>query len=244
MESNNIDKPIKKALEEREINPSLKSWEELRSRLDANQKKKTPIYWYLGLAASFVAGILIVSLLFNTKTQLDNPVVVEEQFVAPTEIKNELPVFDTIEKETEISDSNVSKRVEEITVKEKESGNKPETKPNENLVTDSAVVQSTVENEEALLNQKIEEVIAQVSSREAEQDSMTASEIDEMLANATAEILKEKQKDIYHDQGYVSATDLLNEVEYELEQSFREKIFEMLKEGFNKTRTAVANRNQ
>lgn len=243
MEPNNTDKQIKSQLEKREITPSLKSWEALRSRLDANQKKKSPIYWYLGLAASFVGGIFIVSLLFNTKTSNDNPIVFKEQFVAPTEIKNESPVFDTIEKEIQISDSNVPKVVEEITVREKEAVNKPETKPSENTVTDSAVAESIFENEDALLNKKIEKIIAQVSRKGTQQDSMTASEIDALLANATAEVLKEKQKSRYQDQG-VSATDLLNDVEYEMEQSFREKIFEMLKEGFNKTRTAVANRNQ
>lgn len=244
MEPNNTDKQIKSQLEKREITPSLKSWEELRSRLDANQKKKSPIYWYLGLAASFVGGILIVSLLFNTKTSNDKPLVFEEQIIEPIELQNEIPVFDTLEKETQISDLNVPKVVEEIIVREKEPVNKPETKMNENPVTDSAVAESIVENEDAILNKKIEEVIAQVSSQEAEQDSMTASEIDALLAKATAEILKEKQKGVYQNQGFVSATDLLNDVEYELEQSFRDKIFEMLKEGFNKTRTAVANRNQ
>tara|TARA_R110000850_G_scaffold203228_1_gene329503 strand:- start:120057 stop:120785 length:729 start_codon:yes stop_codon:yes gene_type:complete len=242
MESNNTDRQIKNQLEKRELNPSLKSWEELRSRLDANEKKKSPIYWYLGLAASFVAGILIVSLLFNTNISNDNPVVVEEQLVEPTENKNELPVFDTLQGDSAIANSKSQRVVEETTPKEPVI--KPETNLNKNQQTASAVAEMIDKDKGVLLNKKVEEVIAQVSSHEAEQDSLTVSEIDALLAKATAEIVKERQKDLYQDQGYISATNLLNEVENELEQSFRDKIFEMLKDGFNKTRTAVANRNQ
>lgn len=244
MEPNNTDKQIKNLLEKREITPSLKSWEELRSRLDASEKKKTPLYWYLALAASFVAGILIVSLLFNTKTSNDNPVVFEEQILKTTELQNEIPVFDSLGKVTQISNSKVPNVIEEVSVKEIEANNKPETKPDENPATDSAVAENIPEEESVVLYKKVEDVIAQVSSEETEQDFMRASEIDVLLAKATAEILKEKQKYLYKSQGFVSASDLLNDVEYEMEQSFREKIFEMLKEGFNKSRTAVANRNQ
>ena len=41
----------------------------------------------------------------------------------------------------------------------------------------------------------------------------------------------------------VDAVALLNEVEVELDQSFRDQIFDRLKTGFMKVRTALADRN-
>jgi hypothetical protein len=41
----------------------------------------------------------------------------------------------------------------------------------------------------------------------------------------------------------IDASALLMDVELELEQSFRDKVFEMLGEGFIKIRTAVSERN-
>ena len=71
---------------------------------------------------------------------------------------------------------------------------------------------------------------------------MTDAEIDVLLAEAQREIISNQ---IFNkNTNKVDANALLLDVEAELyPESFRERVFEALKEGFVKARDAVANRN-
>ena len=60
-----LDKQIKENLEARKISPSAGSWDKLSSQLENQDKKKVNYKWFIGIAASFVAGILIASLFGN-----------------------------------------------------------------------------------------------------------------------------------------------------------------------------------
>ena len=70
--------------------------------------------------------------------------------------------------------------------------------------------------------------------------NVTDAEIEALLLLAEAEL--EEEPGQYASQT-INPDDLLNEVEYELEQSFRDKVFEVIKDGFSKAKTAVANRD-
>ena len=76
MQENNFDKKIREQLERREINPSLNSWDKLNAQLDDKETKSTKKYWWLGIAASFLAGILLTSLVFNDSYVKVTPKVV------------------------------------------------------------------------------------------------------------------------------------------------------------------------
>jgi len=71
-------------------------------------------------------------------------------------------------------------------------------------------------------------------------DAVTDAEVDSLLLQAQQDILKEN---LFNTDNSVNAMALLTEVEDELDQSFRDQIFESLKTGFLKVRTAVADRN-
>ena len=64
-------------------------------------------------------------------------------------------------------------------------------------------------------------------------------DVEALLNNARREI--ETQRIINNPK--VDATALLEDVEWELEESFRDKVFDALGEGYNKVRTAVSERN-
>ncbi|UJH92743.1 hypothetical protein LZ575_10010 [Antarcticibacterium sp. 1MA-6-2] len=98
---------------------------------------------------------------------------------------------------------------------------------------------STAETE--ILPQRLEEVIAEVSSEVNSHGDMTEAEVDALLYKAAAEISLQRERESFSRN--VDATALLMEVEMDLEQGFREKVFDILKEGYLKARTAVANRN-
>ena len=89
-----------------------------------------------------------------------------------------------------------------------------------------------------IINQKVNEVVAQVENNE----SITDAEIEALLKNAQREIIS---KQIFNQKtNKVDANALLLDVEAEVAPaSFRNKIFDAVVEGFEKTRDAVANRN-
>jgi hypothetical protein len=94
--------------------------------------------------------------------------------------------------------------------------------------------------EEKLIQSKLEEVIAATSKN----DKISGDEVDALLAQAASEISRERDRSqFYNSNNEISANALLAEVEDEIYQSFKAKVFEVLKEGYLKAKTAVANRN-
>ncbi len=74
-----------------------------------------------------------------------------------------------------------------------------------------------------------------------EQSSQVSdAEVDSLLRNAQEAIFREQ---LFKQDQSVDAMALLSQVEEELDQSFRDQIFQSLKSGFLKVRTAVADRN-
>ena len=70
---------------------------------------------------------------------------------------------------------------------------------------------------------------------------VTDDQIEALLAEARAEVGNERV--MYQTAAY-DADNLLLEVETELEHSFRQQVFELIKDGLQKTRNAVVNINQ
>jgi len=88
--------------------------------------------------------------------------------------------------------------------------------------------------------QKINEVVAQIQELKASKLNVTEAEIDSLLNKAERDIFKKRFKD--NSTRVVDANSLLFEVESELEQSFRERVFETIKSGYKTVRTAVVER--
>ena len=93
---------------------------------------------------------------------------------------------------------------------------------------------------ELRIDQKIAEVVAQVEFLEDNKEDVTDAEVDSLLRNAQEDLMAERAM---QDEQGVDATALLAGVEDELNESFRDQVFERLKNGFVKVRTAVADRN-
>ncbi|MEH6408423.1 MAG: hypothetical protein V7767_14190, partial [Leeuwenhoekiella sp.] len=90
------------------------------------------------------------------------------------------------------------------------------------------------------IDDKVNTLLAQVDLME-QNAQVTDAEIDALLKKAQEDIFKER---MYNDQtNTVNANALLMEVESELDQSFREKVFDALKDGFLKAREAIVDRN-
>jgi len=246
MAPNKFEKHIKKELQEREIQPSANAWEVLSKKLDADapESKKRSFLWY-GIAASLV-GLLIVSILFfNFNNSTDAP---DMQIVDTTDEVNEVEVNNVIdEKAIKVVDN---KEVKHKPAKEVKLENQTPRVRNQIVSVEEIdpVVETTIEKEkisngfnEEIISSKILEVVAKVDSMELNNTALTNAEVDELLRNAQDEILLDK---FLSKNGKVDAVALLTEVEDELDKSFRDQIFESLKTGFLKVRTAVADRNK
>ncbi|PIF00371.1 MAG: hypothetical protein CR994_06305 [Maribacter sp.] len=246
MEVDKFEKHIKRHLKEREITPSEAAWDKLSGQLPvAAPKKKNRFIWYS--AAAVFVGVLIVSILYfkirmafgDTQTEvaktpsgkidvpkegedLANPTQEEVELVGAKKgvIQNEGNTVVVLPKET------IKGRAEfPALVKEEGRG--------DGLNTFKTKT-------EQLIDAKITELAVQVELLEDRGHQMTDTEVDSLLRKAQQEILRDK---ITNGNKKVDAMALLDEVENELDQTFREQILESLKTGFLKVRTAVADRN-
>jgi outer membrane protein assembly factor BamA len=190
-----------------------------------------------------VVGIVLVSVFFFTQ---GNPEV-EQLQVVETEVNGEVEV-NTVDKDKDDELApEVEIKVAETEVKSKVPEHFEEFKqPNFNTPVAEQEVKKPLQDEikinsDMLIAQKVEEVVAQVEILENAQQDVTDAEVDSLLRAAQRQILTDK---LFSDGGSVDAMSLLAEVEDELDESFRDQIFDALKSGYLKLRTAVADRNQ
>ena len=246
MTLNNFEKRVKETLDKREMNPSERAWEEVSSALEEKGSSGKRNYFWYGIAASFV-GILIVSVIYFNSEDLTIPN--EVQIVNTQDDKIEEVQSRTPGEQEHFIPQQIQKKPEEIVDNirsdiKSQNNQEPERTLGlasvEKSPSESTPLKVTPTATEKVIDTKLMEVIAQVDLLERNNASLTDAEVDSLLWQAQKEIITEK---LFRGDGSVDATALLNEVEDELDQSFRDQIFEKLKTGFIKVRTAVADRN-
>ncbi|WP_299325306.1 hypothetical protein [uncultured Maribacter sp.] len=248
METDKFEKHIKSKLQEREINPSENAWSKISSKLNNDDTKKKPVYLWLGVAASIVVLLGVALFYFNSANELN------ESPIELVDVEDKNKVEDVITKDpaqleeehvvvlqTETKPKSIALEEVEIEVP----------KAKENIILDDAIEVAVVEKvsvdefnfrlkvSDEIINSKIADIVAQVDILE-QSSAVTDAEVDSLLKRAQDEILRER---IFSTDNTVDAMALLTEVEEELDQSFRDQIFNSLKAGFIKVRTAVADRN-
>ncbi|NOY47737.1 MAG: hypothetical protein GXO84_06000 [Chlorobi bacterium] len=255
-----FENDLKDKLEQRKLQPSAAAWKNLQERLDANQNKRNNKgYWRLAIAASFV-GILIISSIFFNKNQSDTiePTLVntEEQQMPKVNDKVVLP----IKKETEIVAENPKTKKDKpvtkksLTNKASESNSQLQQKQKALIKGETKVIVAQTETKRdtketavkpmeklSFEDIKIQEIVAQVEALKKVNNIVSDAEINALLDQAQKEITLHK---LYNETTKkVDANALLEDVEADLEQSFRERAFKAIKSGYKYVKTAVAERN-
>jgi hypothetical protein len=255
-----FENDLKDKLEQRKLQPSPDAWKNLQERLDANQNKNNNKgFWWFAIAASFV-GILIISSMFFNKNQSDTiePTLVDteqqqmpnanEKFVLP--IKKETRVVD--ESPKTIEDKPVNKMPFNKKSSESKSllQQKQKALVKENTKAVVAQTETKINTKETAAKPieklsieeiKIQEVVAQVEALKKANNTVSDAEINALLDQAQKEIALHK---LYNETTKkVDANALLEDVEADLEQSFRERAFKAIKSGYKYVKTAVAERN-
>src|SRR5690606_13322275 len=246
MGRNKFEDQFKEKLAQRELTPSAGSWKKLSGQLHSEERKKDYTFWWIGIAATILGVIFIAGLVYNSDTEAKAPGIVEfpvKEF--PKEVRSD------IIKEQRVIEINVianEANQEENSILPENENSEVIKNLDEQVILASRNDQETLyenedfdEMENLELSQKLEEVIAEVSLKDSNKDGLDMDEIDALLYKAASEISLERRNDSTFET--VDAGELLFAVEMELEESFREKVFDILKEGYLKAKTAVANRN-
>ena len=253
-----FDENIKDKLEKRVLTPSPEAWDRLSGRLDDEQKsgKKQWILW-LGVAASIVGVLFFSTQFFKESTNDQLPIITDadssktqeiESKSKPSEAIFELEIS-TKKKEAVVQNEmapiekkNSNSSVEEPISEEKKSFRKEfEASSPKTLVAANTEEQKEVANQLSPEDIKVNEVVAEINALKEKGQTVSDEELDELLKQAERELLKDK---LYNETTKtVDANALLQDVEEDLDQSFRAKVFDALKNGYDSVRTAVANRN-
>ena len=245
MEPDKFEKYIKKQLNERKINPSDNAWDKISGQLPVAENNNSNKFFWYGLAAAFIGILIVSSLYFNASDEsIESGIQIVETPNEPVVIPNTEDVVikqNAVEEKIAISDKASIKDAKKPKVQvETDLDYNAQIASNDN-VNDKVIKADAVPNgKEQLINAKIAEIVAQVNLLENSNLPVSSIEVDSLLRQAQQEILTDK---IFNQEGKVDAMALLNEVEGELDQTFREQIFETLKAGFQKVKTAVADRN-
>ena len=247
-----FEEHIKEQLYKREIRPSAQSWDKLSSRLEGVDRKSGKKWWVSAAAAvvvMIVASTIFINQEQNSNQVVETPLEIEENSVnenndfepssrIASEEKTEVPV------EKSEDQNMVNKSPKEIIPQNKMKNTSEaiaeNTEPERKLIDPVVISPSeSIEEGKVEFDTKITEVLSKVAQQEKKTGRLSEQEIDALLAEAVQEI-SDKSK---FSEGSVSADALLADAEFELDQSFREEVFELLKDGFFKARTALATRN-
>jgi len=262
MEQNSFDQNIKNKLKNRTIKPSDNAWNLLSDKLEAQENKKSyKAYWWLGIAASIV-GILFFTIKgFDTNPAENNMPIIVDSHVEEKVDNQDIIKVETLEIVNPVIDDKMQLNALEsqpIAEVKKESINQSETNKilivksatninkslvevDENSISTSNEVKTVEPSTVSFEEQKIQEVIAQIMGLENDNETVTDAEIEQLLEHAEKQI---KLKRLYDEStSTVDANSLLQSVEDDLEQSFREKVLKALQSNYETIRVAVSERN-
>ena len=228
MEQNKLETQFKEKLNSREIKPSEMAWDRLNAMLSvaelndtqqATQKTKSKFTW-LYIAASFIGFLLISTVFFKAK---ENTIDIKKNTVV---IENSNPKKSSkVAIKSIKAESNVSK----TTIK---SDSKP-------LVQTQKDTKSNVEIIKIQEN-AVAKIQPNNQNLQVEENKNISHENMESLLASVEKISKTDRK---NSTIKINSSDLLNQVDGELQVSFREKALNTITKKYKEAKEAFANRN-
>jgi hypothetical protein len=232
MEPNNFEKDFREKLNQRKIEPSDKAWDRLDAMLSITEEKKPKKNRkWLYIAASFVGILLVGSFFFNqNKNTIETPkaVVVEKETEKESIDKTSHNNVDSVKTEIAVSEKKSSKTL----IKEQKQNKISNTniKNESNQIAESSIIIKNNQENQSINNQ----AVTADNSKKANPDQLLETTEHKTLAENG--VKKSKIK--------INASDLLNQVDGELELSFREKVITKVNKNFQEVKVALTNRNQ
>ena len=247
MAQNNFEKDFRDKLNQRKIEPSNRAWDRLDAMLSIAEEEKTTVLprskndskrKWLYIAASIAGFLLVGTILFNqNENSVETPknnVVVEENREKDSIVQPALNVVDSIKQEVVVSEKESVEKEEKLKHKHLDvSGQKSNksTKNGSNQIAEFSIIIKNNQEKQSKTNQT---TIAETSKKES---------VDQLLDSAEKTIVAENSAKP-KSKVKVNANDLLNQVDGELELSFREKVVTKVNKNYQSVKVALANRNQ
>ena len=239
MEPNNFEKDFRDKLNQRKIEPSEKAWDRLDAMLSiAEEKKPKKNRKWLYVAASIVGFLLVGTFFFNQKKNAveipQNTIVVKENIKKDSIVKPNLTIIDSSKTEVAISEqtsgSNKTSEEKSISNASKQKSNKTNKYESKQIAESSIIIKNNQEKQS--INTKT--TIAETPKNETADQLLESAEKTVVAENSAKPKSKIK----------INANDLLNQVDGELELSFREKVITKVNKNYQTLKVALSNRNQ
>ncbi|MCG2610722.1 hypothetical protein LZZ90_04295 [Flavobacterium sp. SM15] len=219
MEPNKMEEVFRKALNEREIQPSEKAWDRLDAMLSVaeNNKPKRNFRWlYIaaGLAIFFTVGLFLFQ---------------QEQPVKHLEPNTQTVVGTDVVEKSATSANQVNTVVASEENHQEALSEKSNSVSGTVVARKSVITQQQIPNEESAITEEPKQQVQQFVEKNVQVLVDLGNET--QLKNTPNKKLK------------VNANSLLSSVEGELNQEFRETTLSKIKKNFKTVKTAVVNRN-
>jgi hypothetical protein len=240
-----FEENIKDKLEKRTIEPSRQAWDSLSDRLSSDSKgTSNKTVWFLGIAASVVGILFMLNMFFSTSvTNIQEPVIVDTETIEvdvpqkKNNLESKEPIVD-IEADY-LDDASISE--EKLKIYETR---KASVVPERHQVKNTSIanVSDNREPEESVSNSIIELPSTEIELTQIdrqEPNKKTETDIDALLLKAQEKIANTNTITSRS----IDPNALLQDVEEDIDESFRAKVFETIKTNYKKVKTAVAERN-
>lgn len=227
MERNKLEKQFKDQLNSRKIEPSAMAWNKIDAMLtDAEEKKAKRKFNWMYVAASFI-GFLFIGILFFSKKEnafenKKNRMVIEESIPAKSH-KESIKYVDPTTHSARVA-------VQKTAIKT----NTNSTSNKDSLTSKNKSYQNQIA-EFSIINKK--------ENQESISTQIKAVTVDELLARVdkSARLNNKSNPNL---EIHVNENQLLQQVETDLEPSFRQSVFSKIAENFKVIKEAVVNRNK
>lgn len=243
-----FEKDLQNKMRSRVVEPKADSWDRIEARLDAEapRSKKTFLKWKL-LAAASVVFFLGFFLMRESDLEVPKGAGVVENpggtLPEAQDISDKTTDFTIPESDSPTSDIAAGQR-DENPVSPKASKVPMQVKKERQPLRQAVLADRSLDIPPPELRDEMRistADLATAAESENSNDKIADSEVDALLSRALEVVEK---RGAASDTTALNPARLLNEVESELDETFREQILKKLKTGYNKVRTAVADRSK
>ncbi len=234
-----FEKQLKDTLERRTIAPSKNAWSQLDTQLDNKQTKPKFTFWWIGIAATIAGVFFAVTMLKNKPNQETNIVDgVKDEVILPNKINTN---------NVEVVVNNSNDTTTYIKVKLKTETKKATSKTDNSGLASSKILDKKKESLNAVIPEKRpNNTVLAATNNEVKQDPIIEEE--NTLLNESDLLLKEaytvvKQNNTNYKSEKIDANSLLEEVEMTSDKSLKNRLFHVVKSGYETLKTTVVERD-
>ncbi len=238
MKLSEFENITRETLHNRTIKPGDDVWDKLENSL-SKQRRKRKLNFIFGAVAASIAFLLLIGLFVQNKTVLQ-PDIQTVETAKPVLVPGAEKESISNVPETKITVMSIGNTIQEKpVVPNKMASPEAIAEADKPQNTDEGLHQKTAYKN--IIDQKVDEVVAQILDLKKNSGSPSDGEINALLADALKEI---KSRELLNQaSGKVDANALLADVEDEIDSSFKEKVLLALRESYQTVKTAVAQSN-